>query len=193
MPDSNYCDQSTTIVESAPPIVIAPPPTTVLRNFFFGATGAVIVVAAWWLLAEFGLARPPTTAAALDIVTPLFRDLSVFAGYNFSHNLTYILLLAGLVVWFEIVFRRRVAGGHSTAPVVGQFKRLSLLNGILSMAISLPGVLENALASGGDAKTSVGAIYFKFGLFVLGAVIFEVRHAVFEHHAGNLRRDEVVS
>lgn len=151
---------------------------TFLINMFIGLVCATILFGAWWLLALLERLPMPSLTIISGMFAPLLHDVSAFAAFNIQHNLAYILLLGGVLLWFELAFRARISEGRSVASLVGQFKGLLLLLGILSLAVSLPGLLEAAVVRGNDGKAAIGQIYFKFGLWVLGAVIVVVRDVV---------------
>lgn len=149
--------------------------------YLIGGTLLIVVTASiWWLAYLLGLAAPPSLGAVVAPFLPVLMDLGRFTQYNLSHNLLFVLMAVGLFVGFEFTLRRKVAAGNSPAGSLGLFKAASLLLGLFTMAISLYGILMESTMQGQDPRPLIGALYYKFGIWVLTAVLMIVRYLWFD-------------
>ena len=152
-----------------------------LKSALHGLLAVLLFALLWWLAYLLEWAPAPALDGVIGAFLPVLRDLGQFAQFNLSHNLPFVLLAAGLFAFYEIAFRRQVAAGLSPAGTLSLFKAASLLLGLFTMAISLYGVLAASGEQGQDARTLIGSRYFKFGLWVLNAVLMVARFVWFEH------------
>ncbi|AOS46130.1 hypothetical protein Verru16b_03226 [Lacunisphaera limnophila] len=152
-----------------------------LKSALQGLLAVLLFALLWWLAYLLEWAPAPALEGLIGAFLPVLHDLGQFAGFNLTHNLPFVLLAAGLFVSYEMAFRRQVAAGVSPAGTLSLFKAASLLLGLFTMAISLYGVLTVSGEQGQDARALIGSLYFKFGLWVLNAVLMVARFVWFEH------------
>ncbi len=146
----------------------------------------VVLAAIWWLTFLLGWASPPSIAGLVDPFMPVMNDVARFVQFNLTHNLPFVLLAAGVFAAYEVSFRRQVAAGNSPAATLSLFKALSMLLGLLTMAISLYGVLAASAEVGQDPRTLIGSLYFKFGLWALNAILMVARYVWYENTQENV-------
>ena len=157
-------------------------PRTFFRSAGTGLLTVVTVALLWWIAFLLDWAPFPSLELLAAPFLPVLRDLGLFARFNLAHNLPFVLLAVGLFVAFEASFRRQVAMGASPTGTLALFKAASLLLGLFTMAISLYGVLSAAGDQGQDARTLIGSLYFKFGLWVLNAALMVARYVWHEQN-----------